>query len=304
MPRLSKKQSQSIHRPALVARLHEAIRRKHVAVREVKVRKPVELHFKAEDECAICLEPLTKNNIAITPCGHKFCFSCIAENLNVSKNCPMCRTRIAPDAKKKEITDDDFGDIIYQNFDEAADIVGWSPPQSPVASTSDSDSGSAGFPDEPPPLLRSNEYPGNPFLGEASDASPDAATRSRTSLSFGRFPDGGAGMPPALPVLPMEALLVDIYDIDDIDDNDDNDDSLADQDNTTAVPAHILNDTALELESDDSFSEQHSALVQEFAREHLSGLPPQETLDKMNEFSKMLSFAMHVASDVVDFYEK
>ncbi len=256
MPRSSQKQSQSIHRPALVARLHEAIRRKHVAVREVKVRKPVELHFKAEDECAICLDPLTKSNIAITPCGHKFCFSCIAENLNVSKTCPMCRTRIAPDAKKKEITDDDFGDIIYQNFDEAADIVGWSPPQSPVASSSDSDSGSAGFPDEPAPLLRANEYPGAPVLGE------------------------GTGL------------------------DDRVDSPSADQDDASTNTSSSTYDDMPDGESTDSFGEQHNALVQEFAREHLNGLSPEETINKINEFSKMLSFAMHVASDVVEFYEK
>ena len=251
MPRPSQRQSQSIHRPALVARLHEAIRRKHVAVREVKVRKPVELHFKAEDECAICLDPLTKNNIAVTPCGHKFCFSCIAENLNVSKTCPMCRARIAPDAKKKEITDNDFGDIIYQNFDEAADIVGWSPPQSPVASSSDS--GSAGVPDEPTPLLRADEHVAGEGTGlddpaDSPSADPDSASTSTSgSAEFEDLPDG---------------------------------------------------------ESTDSSGEQHNALVQEFAREHLSGLSPEETINKINEFSKMLSFAMHVASDVVDFYEK
>jgi len=101
MPNHSTKSTHSIHRTQLAARLQEAIRRKRVTVREVKVRKPVELHLRAEDECAICLDPLSKKNIAVTPCGHKFCFTCIAENLNVSKTCPMCRERIAPDAKKK-----------------------------------------------------------------------------------------------------------------------------------------------------------------------------------------------------------
>jgi hypothetical protein len=256
MPRSSQQQSQSLHRPALVARLHEAIRRKHVTVREVKVRKPVELHFKAEDECAICLDPLTKSNLAITPCGHKFCFSCIAENLNVSKTCPMCRTRIAPDAKKKEITDDDFGDIVYQNFDEAADIIGWSPAievsDSDSESDSESDSGSAGFPEEPAPLLRTDGHD-SPASGEGVGIDHDSTSASSSSSG-----------------------------------DDDSDDSYGSSDDS----------------SEDSFSMQHNELVQEFAREHLNGLSPQETITKVNEFSKMLSFAMHVASDLVEFYEK
>lgn len=272
MPRSSQQQSQSIHRPALVARLHEAIRRKHVTVREVKVRKPVELHFKAEDECAICLDPLTKSNLAITPCGHKFCFSCIAENLNVSKTCPMCRTRIAPDAKKKEITDNDFGDIVYQNFDEAADIIGWSPAievsDSGSESDSESDSGSAGFPEEPAPLLRTllNTIPPPPPLsaqrtdGHDSSASGEGVGIDHDSTSASSSSSG----------------------------DDDSDDSYGSSDGS----------------SEDSFSMQHNELVQEFAREHLNGLSPQETINKVNEFSKMLSFAMHVASDLVEFYEK
>ena len=259
MPRTSQKQSRSIHRPELVARLHEAIRRKHVTVREVKVRKPVELHLKAEDECAICLDPLTEKNIAVTPCGHKFCFSCIAENLNVSKTCPMCRERIAPDAKKKEISDNDFADIVYQNFDEAADIVSWSAQQSPDQSSIDSDS--EDWPDEPAPLRRTNELSGAPVIDEDNSlppppTHPEDSNMSDSSSAYGH-------------------------------DDDDDDDDEYDDDSSV-----------------DSFSEQHNALVQEFANEHLTGLSQEETLTKINEFSKMLSFAMHIASDVVDFYEK
>lgn len=258
MPRLSSKHTSSIHRPELAARLHEAIRRKHVTVREVKVRKPVELHLKAEDECAICLDPLTKKNIAVTPCGHKFCFSCIAENLNVSKNCPMCRTRIAPDAKKKEITDDNFADIVYQNFEEAADIVSWrEPTYSHIDSSETSDSTPSDYPDTPPHIPNGQLEAFGVGWDDVS-ADPHEETHEETE-SEGTH-------------------------------------SVSDSESSSV--------SSSDESSTDSFDEQHTAFVQEFAREHLQGLPPDETLNKINEFSKMLSFAMHIASDVVDFYEK
>lgn len=61
----------------------------------------------ANDECGICLEPLTA---AVTlPCTHKFCAACLdgwkskfssvySENKeeNKSKLCPLCRKRIPP----------------------------------------------------------------------------------------------------------------------------------------------------------------------------------------------------------------
>ena len=258
MPRLSSKHTPSIHRPELAARLHEAIRRKHVTVREVKVRKPVELHLKAEDECAICLESLTKKNIAVTPCGHKFCFSCISENLNVSKNCPMCRTRIAPDAKKKEITDDAFADIVYQNFEEAADIVSWSEPTySHVESPDTSDSAPSDWPDTPPHIPNGQLEAFGVGWDDVS-ANQDEETPEETQSAGSGSTSSGSST------------------------------SVSDSDDS----------------STDSFDEQHTAFIQEFAREHLQGLPPEEILVKINEFSKMLSFAMHVASDMVDFYEK
>jgi hypothetical protein len=243
MPNHSTKSTHSIHRRELAARLHEAIRRKRVTVREMKVGKPVELHLMAEDECAICLDPLSKKNIAVTPCGHKFCFTCIAENLNVSKTCPMCRERIAPDAKKKEISLNEFQDVIYQNFEEAADIINWSSPQSPVTSDSaSSDSASSDREGEPSPIPNGQL--------EAFGIGWDMAERLGSPLL----------------------------------------------DNASASSS-----SSSQSASD---SDDYEGLVQEFAREHLNDLSPEDTAKKLSEFNKMLNFAINISSDIIDFYEK
>ena len=251
MPNHSTKSTHSIHRTQLAARLQEAIRRKRVTVREVKVRKPVELHLRAEDECAICLDPLSKKNIAVTPCGHKFCFTCIAENLNVSKTCPMCRERIAPDAKKKEITNSDFQDIIYQNFEEAADIVSWSAPQSPVTS----DSASSDWEEGPTPAPNGEV--------EAFGVGWDMANDAGSSLLNNASASSSSSSQSAS------------------DSDSDSDDS-----------------------SGDYGGLQTDVVLQEFAREHLNDLSPEETAKKLSEFRKMSNFAINISMDIVDFYEK
>ena len=111
---------------ALKQRLQLAIKdRKHPS-KVMKVGKPVDLKIMAENECAICLESLTEKNIAVTPCGHMFCFTCIATNLNVSKNCPMCRAIVCPQPEKKIMDEDVFGDIIldelHENFDQIHEL--------------------------------------------------------------------------------------------------------------------------------------------------------------------------------------
>jgi hypothetical protein len=46
-----------------------------------------------DKDCPVCFNNLcdTANTISVTKCGHKFCFSCILQNMNYSKQCPMCR---------------------------------------------------------------------------------------------------------------------------------------------------------------------------------------------------------------------
>lgn len=41
-------------------------------------------------ECAICLEPMGKREISITPCGHLFCTACITKTITDRQICPTC----------------------------------------------------------------------------------------------------------------------------------------------------------------------------------------------------------------------
>jgi hypothetical protein len=55
------------------------------------------------DACPVCIEPVAPDrNIAITCCGHTFCFTCVATML--SRNitlCPCCRTSMIPVARSR-----------------------------------------------------------------------------------------------------------------------------------------------------------------------------------------------------------
>jgi len=68
--------------------------------------------METENECAICYEPLREKNNCVTPCGHKFCFSCIATSLNFANTCPYCRTEIAEgddyDEEEDEYEEDEY----------------------------------------------------------------------------------------------------------------------------------------------------------------------------------------------------
>lgn len=49
----------------------------------------------SSDECPICFEVLTQDNITKTNCNHIYCFNCInqlIENNNI--NCSLCRTEV------------------------------------------------------------------------------------------------------------------------------------------------------------------------------------------------------------------
>ena len=91
----------SPHHTALKSRLRDAIKNKRSGKKVIKTSDTAPIHIESDAECAICLEPLKAKNLAVTPCGHSFCFSCIAENLSRSKKCPLCRTGLAKDTKEK-----------------------------------------------------------------------------------------------------------------------------------------------------------------------------------------------------------
>ena len=101
------------------SQLREAIRSRKVGKKEMKVGKPVDLQLTSECECAICLDTLAATNISVTPCGHKFCFTCLAENMRRSQNCPMCRTPLAKPAQGKKMDDEKFIDIQFEEADLA-----------------------------------------------------------------------------------------------------------------------------------------------------------------------------------------
>lgn len=71
-------------------RFPKAFRRK-TSKNKAKSRTP------SPDECPICLEPFTQNNLAILECGHKFHFRCILKDITKprsNKTCPLCRASV------------------------------------------------------------------------------------------------------------------------------------------------------------------------------------------------------------------
>ena len=81
-------------RQQLKRMLHDKIGQRGTRKTVMKTGKPVEIHLEHEAECPICLDIIKPKNSACTPCGHKFCFSCIAQNLARSAACPMCRAEL------------------------------------------------------------------------------------------------------------------------------------------------------------------------------------------------------------------
>ena len=78
--------------------------------------------------CAICLESINKDkNIAITECGHKFCFQCIGKTLvDVGNNCPLCRRTLIE--INNNINDDDDEESIgsddtYSEFSDTSSNI-------------------------------------------------------------------------------------------------------------------------------------------------------------------------------------
>ena len=105
-------------RSILKGHLKNAIRRRKVGHREMKIGKPVDLHLTSECECVICMETLSAKNIAVTPCGHKFCFTCLMENFKSSNKCPLCREVVAPEIPRPRLDDEEIGECVYLNGQE------------------------------------------------------------------------------------------------------------------------------------------------------------------------------------------
>jgi hypothetical protein len=60
-----------------------------------KVMKRVKSNMLTNNDCSICLEPLTQNVATALPCGHRFHKDCIVNWLSRSQGkCPNCKQRI------------------------------------------------------------------------------------------------------------------------------------------------------------------------------------------------------------------
>ena len=50
-----------------------------------------------KSDCNICMNPINKNNLGITNCGHVFCYSCLYKSMKYQSSCPTCRKPISAD---------------------------------------------------------------------------------------------------------------------------------------------------------------------------------------------------------------
>ena len=72
-------------------------------------------------ECCICFEEIGQINNCVTPCGHEFCFRCLATAMNRNNSCPCCRAKlvdIPDDEEDEEITDYDEDEADDNEEDE------------------------------------------------------------------------------------------------------------------------------------------------------------------------------------------
>jgi len=65
---------------------HNQRRPSIILVRELKEKKPT------EQNCAICLDDFTDENVKVLPCSHDFHTQCISKWMLRKPNCPICRT--------------------------------------------------------------------------------------------------------------------------------------------------------------------------------------------------------------------
>ena len=68
------------------------------------------------EECPVCYHTLNPTrNIAITDCGHKFCFNCIARCIKSNNSCPICRQQLDKhSAPRQDFTHDAAINLIQQ----------------------------------------------------------------------------------------------------------------------------------------------------------------------------------------------
>ncbi len=64
------------------------------------------------DVCPICLDELGSTNRSVTPCGHKFCMTCITRHLYVNGGCPICRREIQIKRPRYMMSDNEITNMV------------------------------------------------------------------------------------------------------------------------------------------------------------------------------------------------
>jgi hypothetical protein len=73
-------------------------------------------------ECCICMDAINfATNNCVTPCGHTFCFQCLAKALEQNNTCPCCRAVLMAEPEDE---DDDSVWSEYTDEDEEDDTYG------------------------------------------------------------------------------------------------------------------------------------------------------------------------------------
>lgn len=68
-------------------------------------------------ECAICYDIIGNRNCCVTPCGHQFCFICIAKSLQNNSKCPYCRSQLREEVYVIEDDDSNEQEINREESD-------------------------------------------------------------------------------------------------------------------------------------------------------------------------------------------
>ncbi len=70
------------------------------------------------EQCIICQDEIGTKNVAVTPCGHQFCFTCMAKALSCNNTCPMCRAVLVIQEDEEDEEDEFFYNEDSDNEEE------------------------------------------------------------------------------------------------------------------------------------------------------------------------------------------
>jgi SNF2 family DNA or RNA helicase len=98
-----------------------------------KLKSGEELDEEDKDNCPICLNEITGDDVGVTKCGHLFCYECIKVNIVKQPKCPTCTKPITPSDvfiisyEKQKISDNkdtkDKQDLINKIGTKLANLV-------------------------------------------------------------------------------------------------------------------------------------------------------------------------------------